>query len=435
VVVGLAACGFAPNVMVTRPDAAVPFLDGGVDAGSVADGGLPLSAACSALNEARCRYFERCGLIPADAVVRAACVAQQQATWCGPSTWVSRATATPPTLRYEPSRGEACTRAFETRACSEWATEPESCTRMVVPATLLRQACFGGWPECTEGVCRGAVCPRSCQPLGESGDACSVSDDCRLPLFCRTTTSSPGVGVCSPVATLGMPCSATAECSDGLLCELGRCVAKPTTGQSCRSGVCDDNALCVPRRDGGVCEPRFDAGVGCRQSAECLPGLICSSGRCVTALVSPTADMCLAGQKCPTGLVCIFDSPSDIEGACERPRAQGSRCVVGADCEAHLACLEMADGGGRQCAQRITHDGGCQTDRDCHIYAVCDTGRCAPRGQRGERCSEKRPCLLDACTDGGICGPLAAPGSRCAINGECASGLCTAGVCVAQCSP
>src|SRR5262249_34983267 len=147
----------------------------------------------------------------------------------------------------------------------------------------------------------------TCQPLGIAGEVCATSKDCRPPLFCRTSSSSLGVGVCATVGIVGDRCDTDPDCAEGLLCTLGTCVVPPTVGAPCYH-VCDDTSFCRPAVDGGICQARFDAGVECHDSQQCQTSDVCATGsrRCVPAQVTQSLATCVPPQQCPTGNICVF---------------------------------------------------------------------------------------------------------------------------------
>lgn len=406
------------------------------DAGLASDAGLPAKGACSVLVARRCDYLARCGLLASAGGV-GDCERWLLDTWCGPSLWSSRVEGSVATLRYDPVRALACADAFLTRDCAAWTQEPDPCTRFLLPAAQPRQACYGTYTECVEGVCRGATCPRSCLPRGLAGEVCQETPDCRAGLYCRPT-SSPGVGTCTPYGTAQQPCSPLAPCSTGLTCLLGQCVVLPGEGELCPGLKCDETTWCAGGADGGVCQLRRNRGAPCVEDAECLQGDLCEelSGLCASPQVTQSGAPCGPRQQCPTGTACLGLSATS-PGACVAPGRLGAPCRSWAECSDDLTCLE--GDGGRSCGPRGQAGTPCVTDRACAALHGCLGQVCAPLPLPGSPCAPGLRCLYGACVlgaDGGlICGGPQGPGVSCRQGGECASGRCDQNQCLAACAP
>lgn len=417
-----------------RADAGAPPTRDGGSPGS--DGGLPFARACDTLLAERCAYLVRCGLLADDAASLEACHSGLTATWCGPTTWPGHVAVG--TLRYDALHGQACAEAFATRACGEWRTLPDACHRLTQPAVLLRQPCYDGFDECLEGVCRGAACPRLCQPRGQLGEACRVSADCRSSLFCRPSLTMPGSGQCAARGPVGSPCEADSHCLDGHYCLEGLCRLLPAVGASCPGGRCVDSAWCAPDADAGACRGRKGLGAAC-DGDECEATLVCDplSSACAEAKVG-AGNPCSPVQLCQAGLTCV-GLTSDSAGLCLSPQELGAACAQSGDCRAHLACLP--GDGGRACSPRLADGAPCAEDRHCLASSHCVAGRCAPLPLPGEPCATSHRCRWGLCrevprTDAGwVCGALLGAGEACATSAECASGTCAGGACIASCQP
>ena len=431
-----ASCNFAP--LIQRPDGGKP--DGGVtvtpDSGVRIDGGLLVSEACGVLNNSRCAFLARCGLVEDTMQGRLDCARALEATWCGPLTWPTHVAAG--ALRYEPLKAESCAQAFATQACSEWATLPDSCGRFLLPRVPLGQDCYDGYTECIDGVCRGSSCPRTCQPRALLDDACTADADCKTGLFCRVSDVTPTNGLCAPFGTNGSACTANRECLDGLQCLSKVCRVLPLPGLGCLEGHCAETGYCDGSADGGVCVARKQEGAQCL-AGECEATLVCEplSGICARLQLS-SGDACSLAQNCPTGEVCVGATEQNV-GACHAPQTEGQSCVSHGDCEAHLACLD-ADGG-RTCQRRAEPGAPCDSTRVCQAGAVCAGASCVALPLPGQSCAETRACRWGLCrelanTDGGaVCGPLLSAGQPCQRGDECVSGSCVSGACIARCVP
>ncbi len=413
-------------------DGGVP-LDAGLDAG-VTDAGLAPLDACAQLSAQRCDYLERCGLV--DAAQRQTCLDHFEASWCGPSTWPLHVAIG--ALRFDARQAAACAASFSTRACADFDSLPVACTSFLEPNAGLGAPCFDGFNDCLDGVCRGAVCPRRCQPKGLSGEVCGVDDDCRSGLFCRLSTTTLGVGQCSPFATENEACDDFTRCAVGLWCTGGTCHVLPAAGAACLMGRCDDASTCSNATlDGGVCVPRRGPDAPCSTSAQCLGDLRCLNGLCRPATLTD-AGACYRGQQCPGGLVCVGASPA-AAGSCVGALGLGQPCALDEECDADLACVP--GDGGRVCGTRRPASGACTSPRDCQVDAVCVQGSCAPLPTTSEPCGLTRACLDAVCAASPLvaneflCVPLLGPGQTCGLDNECASGRCVQGLCLTACTP
>lgn len=426
-----------------RPDGGVP--DGGTwtgDAGADAgvppqDAGLPVDAACEVLNRSRCEYLARCGLIGDTADDLERCQRRFTASWCGPGTWPLRVAPPVQTLRYDGRMAQDCADAFAMRACGEWEVLPESCVNFLKPFASLRQACYDGYLECVEGVCRGAACPRSCQARGVAGEVCRADADCVARLYCRPSSATPGIGTCAAWAGLGEACDAETRCLDGLWCYANQCVQLPPVGRPCFLGRCDLDGWCDRTLDGGTCVMRKARGTGCLPG-QCLADLLCGalSGVCEPIVLDSPGVPCTGEQRCPSGTVCVGWT-ADAPGICEAPHSEGEACTRHEDCKPHLACLPSD--GGSACARRRADGEPCTDARGCRVQSTCVKGECRALEEPGQSCDETKACLWGTCVDAGTAGlkcvPPLGPGAGCTSSAQCASGRCEQGVCLAACTP
>jgi hypothetical protein len=430
------ACFFVPSPIA--PDAG--RFDGGVfpmtDGGMRVDAGLNPSDACGVLNESRCDFLARCGLIDPDAQALERCERYFEATWCGPTTWPAHVAAG--TLKYEAARAEACAEAFETQACGEWETLPDSCTRFLLPRVALGGDCYDGFTECLEGVCRGSSCPRTCQPRALLDDPCTNDGECRSPLYCKISPFMPTVGLCAAYGTNGSACESEKQCLDGLHCLNQTCRVLPMPGSPCVDGLCAETGFCDGVADAGVCVARKLEGASCSEG-ECLGSLVCDPVRsqCVRIQLS-SGELCTLVQKCPADEVCLGATDTS-GGVCNAPNGEGERCDTQLDCESHLAC--QSTDGGSACQRRLAADSRCSSGVVCQTGAVCLNSVCTELPLPGQSCSDTRECRWGLCrgianTDGGaVCGSLLSAAQPCVRGEECASGACLNGTCVARCVP
>jgi hypothetical protein len=361
-------------------------------------------------------------------------VALYTATWCGPTRWPPRVEVG--TVRYDAVRAQACADDWATRSCGEVSTEPASCQRFLVPAVPLQGRCYDGYAECIDGVCRGGGCPRRCLARGGVGEACLAMSDCAAGLSCRPGAS--GSGQCAALGAEGEACGLSLACGPGLVCVGASCRRLPPAGEACLQGRCDDGAYCSTGADGGSCEARRDAGVGCVDDAECLPSLVCdaTARTCVVAQVAAPGDECSPGQRCPAGTVCLIEANAST-GTCGAPRDDGAPCERAGDCASHLTCLP--GDGGQACRARNADGAPCTVTRDCLAFSACVAGTCVALPTLGRPCAADRPCLWGTCLDGpdggAVCAEAQGPGQSCRSASDCASGRCEQGFCTAACLP
>ena len=425
----LSGCGFA-GIFLPHVDAGVGG-DAGpeADAGPIVDAGLSSLETCTLLNAARCEVEARCGLIEDSADARAECQRAWEATWCGPKTWPSHVTAG--VLKLDGERVSDCLAQLGAQTCDKWATLPEACQHFLLPRVPLGQPCYDGYDECLDdGVCRGTVCPRTCQPRASSGDRCTSDGECRAGLLCRMQLFDTGVGTCLAQSSLNGSCARDGDCLTGLFCSELKCVALPQAGTACLSNRCLADSYC----DAGECFSRKSLGAPCAGD-ECQDSLVCSpqSGTCVAAVVALN-ETCALPQRCTTGAICL-----SLTKTCAVPRAEGELCGTAADCQAHLTCGSV-DGGMGLCERCFSEAWECTASVDCQVSARCDdAGYCAELPLPGEPCGAARQCRWGLCRDtvdgGAVCGPLLSAGAACAANAECASGSCVASTCLARCVP
>ncbi|MFT3839768.1 MAG: hypothetical protein QM723_22470 [Myxococcaceae bacterium] len=407
--------------------------------GSSDDAGLPLNAACSTLNAARCAYLTRCGLVGQGQVEQSDCLAWLQATWCGPSNWPTMVNPHVATLRYDGVAAASCADGFAAAECHDYDLLPQACDHFLLPNVLLNQSCYDGYDECTQGVCRGAACPRTCQPLGMNQDACRLDDDCRSDLYCKLISVTVGTGLCTPRGGLSDSCGADAPCASMYKCVGSKCVSPPVSGQPCLGTVCDSSAYCQAI-DGGLCTLRNGMGISCTDDVQCQSGLICqlaSTNSTCQPQQLPKGSACSLAQTCLGGTTCVGASANQL-GMCSTPLDAGMPCAASTDCNEFEACVSADGGIQRYCGARQGPGGRCNEDRECEYFTVCRQSSCVSLPTRGASCAVTRQCLTGACIslDGGyLCVDPLSAGASCTGNADCASGMCTQGQCMPSCTP
>ena len=422
---------------------APPGLDGSVadsgttgggspDAGLFVDAGLGLSDACPALNSARCDWLARCGLLdePDGGVAR--CRQTFETTWCGPTTWPSHVASG--ALRYDAVRAAQCVLALATLRCDAYPALPELCSTFLRPRAQLGEACFDGFGECVEGVCRGATCPRTCQARAEAGEACLTDVECKAGLRCVSPLLG-GARICTAAGLDGASCATDGDCATDFHCTNRTCRALPSAGQPCLAGRCASTAWCDLAQ--AQCAPRKALHEPC-EPGQCDRGLLCdvTELRCIPE-VAVSGGPCTLQQACPAGQFC--SAAAGVDGVCTAVLDVDGACLDRAWCAPHLTCGAEADAG-LSCQPRAGGGGACGTDADCTVDTACLGGRCVTLPLAGEDCAKTRRCRVGLCrdvvTDGGaICGSLLSAGQMCTSDAQCSSNLCNQGLCLARCVP
>ena len=169
----------------------------------------------------------------------------------------------------------------------------------------------------------------------EVGGTCIMNSDCTQPLVCTMgkchdachTTADCPVGQCVKVDNTTFcqlpaeaDCSKTQSCSDEFLC---------TSDQRCR-------ALC-------------------QSPSDCTGAQACMSGTC--------HDACQVSADCPIGQSCVKTGNTTI---CRLPAE--------ADCSTTLSCS-----GGLVCASDLRCRAACLSRTDCTSEQMCVSGVCAAR--------------------------------------------------------
>ncbi len=411
------------------------------DGGSSGDGGfsthgLPAAQACAVLNQQRCAYLKRCGLIANAPAAVDACIAFFEATYCSASKWPALVEAR--SLAYDAFVAQACAAAFDTRSCEDFQTLPSACGAFLSPNAYLGQRCYGN-DQCREGVCRGTSCPGRCSLPGALLDPCEEDDDCEPGLYCNTRDSNTSVGRCAAPRLLSEPCAKGERCAAGLHCSKALlCEPLAQVGQPCFDGACVEDAWCSgTTSDVGTCQSRGGIDAGCSNDRQCQANLLCAQtiGRCVASEPLSADEPCLPRQTCGPGLVCA-GLTDHAAGSCQPPQRTGESCATSGDCRDDLACAQ--DAGIARCGPRRANGASCSTSRDCQVFSRCALGKCQPLPFPGEACLEGA-CAWGMCqaqADGGTqCIGTLPPGDSCFTDRDCGSGRCLNGSCAAACAP
>ena len=245
--------------------------------------------------------------------------------------------------------------------------------------------------------------PESCEDALEGkadvDEACAIDAECQGNGFCDKGMQETCPGTCAVLQRGGLPCNASSQCADGLVC---------------RSGTCS-----APLAVDDACTARLKYG-------ECPPGLVCqgTSGalKCqtiATVYVGKQGATCDAnGKLCESGLVCKSQSATSTQGICDKPAAAGGTCrpAVPSQCPADQYCKDARANvttrapAGKDGVCSALPDVGktCESNIGCKPGLLCSTvdSTCHARRRVGESCSEARDCFGGSCVDGKCAAPI-----------------------------
>jgi hypothetical protein len=284
---------------------------------------FPDQATCVATNVPRSLYVDPlaiqgvlAGKIRYNGSIVAQCLAQLAASTCNPGDLANR-------------------RPVEQCMLGVFAgleTSGTACTSDLVCASgTCETTCGEGQPQCCVGTCVGSA-PLPTAPL-VIGDHCPLGtggfDPCPVGAYCDNSTS-----MCTAVKPIGSHCQNTAECGDGLQCDVFStltCLDAPHVGQPCTpSGQCGDEGLyCGNDHD---CHYVALAGEQCGTGQQCSNYYTSCDATIQACITYPrTGEDCSQTQRCnDVGTYC--------DGSvCRLPRANNEPCTTDSDC-ASLYC-------------------------------------------------------------------------------------------------
>lgn len=297
--------------------------------------------------------------------------------------------------------------------------------RVCALAVDLDAPCAGAYPTaCRQGACLAG----RCAPTGARDTPCRDDrrDACDPDLICSDH-------VCRRPIEAGEACDrldTRGACRDGL-CVDGRCVPRSgQPGEPCRREAprCVEGAGCSSAER---CERLGALGDGCGPGIiGCLPGLVCSAGRCSVRTAVERA--CGPEGTCAAGRVCVANECL-LPGVCDRVATGREAEPVRCDVDAHCVLNEQQQ---LVCARRGARFGRCRAEGSpCDAGLACAGDHCIFTSAPGSRCE---PGPRDTCPSGTTCQDLTGlvrtlPGFRCvadgAQRGRCRTPLSRADAC------
>lgn len=229
-----------------------------------------------------------------------------------------------------------------------------------------------------------------CRNLGNQGDPCGKTIDCKSGLACKS-------GVCMPLSNPGEPCSSDMDCKLPYYCINSRCQSgenipkSSVQGSSCTSDIqCQPPLYCIL----GKCKPLGYPGEACGIDSDCNMPLFCIGGKCQYKspggkTMPEPGKQCTDDSQCAPPLYCIV-------GQCRPLSGPGENCQFNSDCLSHLFCI------GGTCQ---LHGPGksCSDDSQCSPPFYCILGKCSPLGSEGDSCQYDQDCKMPLFCSGGKC--------------------------------
>ena len=238
------------------------------------------------------------------------------------------------------------------------------------------------------------VCPA---PISTCGASTSGAASCPTGYRCTCVPSCPTCADCAAhvcVPDLNTQCHTACDCSPGLTCDGGHCVAGDSSLFCCESDRCPLGQQCQ-HADGHADR----CGQKCQTACDCDAGLGCFDGQCIAGVVPV---YCCESDQCP------------VDSQCQHRDGRPDRCGQ--------ACVTSAwhcDSPGSACGQ----DRMCDCTASCAGCDDCGPGVCLPHGSPTPY----------ACSADGSCSQS---GDRCLCVASCPDcDDCVQSVCVRACAP
>jgi len=275
----------------------------------------------------------------------------------------------------------------------------------------------------TSKLCGAYACaPTSCKT------SCAGPTDCAAGYYCKAS-------VCVARDALGVACTATESCGDGLFCTDGVCCGVPT---------CGAGGSCATASKKGEC--RKSEGIVCASNAECGTGK-CVDGVCCDSVCDGQCEACnVAGKmgKCSP----VAGKPHGTRPSCA---SAGADPCSAAACDGidRTKCVTLA-GGDVSCREKSCADGTATEQAWCNGTGTCPTAvrsACSAYACDSDTKTCKTRCAADAdCAEGHACvgGACVRKTASCSEKGEsvvggdgvaktCAPYVCRDAVCLSAC--
>lgn len=199
-------------------------------------------------------------------------------------------------------------------------------------------------PQCMPGLYCGHGSPAVCRTHAGLEESC-VDSECEEGLVCRRASRQCGY----PSAVTGA-CDGDDDCAGDLICLVGSCAARSTTGAAC--GARDHCAVAGDVCVLGVCAAPSVDGRPCASSDDCASGLRCEMGTYAASASRKVGEPCQSRYACKAPGICLDD-------VCRYTGGPGETCGSANDCRAGLFCQSDV------CVWRRPDGAPCTSDSEC----------------------------------------------------------------------
>ena len=224
----------------------------------------------------------------------------------------------------------------------------------------------------------GSVCAsEACVQIGQvgNGDSCDADADCKSKQCCTTETNRFCADSC-PKA-VGVSCASGAECLSNYCCtDTGKSATTCTAVPCSELPVCRVDADCSP---GKLCNSGKCVAAPAKNGAACFVSQDCQSGWCeVGTCRGLSGGACSADIECQGGYVCCAGAPG-ATGTCSG-KDNGCPKTIGGACGSDADCLKGSCGDFKWCTVP------CLTNSDCGISPWGDLNVCQSDGYGNRLC-------------------------------------------------
>ncbi len=278
---------------------------------------------------------------------------------------------------------------------------------------------------------------------------------------CRSTESACE-GLFVGQQAEGEPCKESAECGDGLICDVdtnsfaegygstltifdgGNCIAQAKVDDPCRNDadcLTSDNSLFCSESD-KTCQEKVEAGGDCvfldpnlvnlDLEAPCVDGYSCSiiTNTCIADCEEDST--CREWyDECKDGFTCnVTDGRDDWDdlpyyyGFCDEAKKGGETVTERSECESG----QYGWDGSEYVCEGLEGE-SCQIDDDCASEGCVDL-KCAATCNENDECADGEYCEGSQWDDG-PCLPIGEVGDSCRNDEGCSDGYCDGGTCIA----